>query len=533
LMLKHFRTRHPTFITLPVQNCPLRQVDIDGNQLAVGRVSIKRRLSRLGLRYKSSSREQMTTSRIVIGLARAAPDVRRCLATALWMMLIPGLASAQTAPIQGSAPSAVQGAVKDGSGSAVTGAIVTLVTSASTAPRTVITDQAGAFRFFEAEPGNYKITVAASGFAVWTTNVSIAAGDTPPLLSAVLQLASASSSVNVTLPQHELAAEQLKTEEKQRLLGVLPDFFVSYAQDAAPLTAAQKFQLGWKTIVDPIAFIGTGISAGIQQARNNNPEFGQGAEGYAKRYGAQYANRVSSTIIGRVVMQSIFHQDPRYFYKGTGSIRSRALYAIGTAFVRKGDNGHWQFDYSDVLGGIASHEISTLYYPSTSRPLRRLADDVLLGFAARAENNLLHEFVLRRFTTHVPKIAAGISPRILPEGTPVSLISVENWNSKTTENGGPIAFLLSGDLQVDGVIVAPIGSKAWGHARFTGGEGKATQVELDQVRLKVGDTDVPLRSTPLPDGGAALEYHRLENSGRIAIVLYVAGNVTLGPQAQQ
>ncbi|HTB13426.1 MAG TPA: hypothetical protein VK752_17715 [Bryobacteraceae bacterium] len=150
----------------------------------------------------------------------------------------------------------------------------------------------------------------------------------------------------------------------------------------------------------------------------------------------------------------------------------------------------------------------------------------MLGFAGRAENNLLHEFVLRRFTTHVPKIAARLSQRILPEGTPVSLISVEDWSSKTVENGGPIAFMLAGDLQVDGVIVAPIGSKAWGRASFTGADGQVMQVGLDQVRLKIRDTDVPLTSTPLRDGGAALEYHRLENSGRIAIVLYVAGSVT-------
>ena len=261
---------------------------------------------------------------------------------------------------------------------------------------------------------------------------------------------------------------------------MLPDFFVSYAPNAAHLTAAQKFQLGWKTIIDPVSLLGTSISAGIEQARNNHPEFGQGTEGYAKRFGAQYANQVSRVIIGRVVMQSIFHQDPRYFYKGTGSIRSRALYAIGTAFLAKGDNGNWQFDYSDVLGGMASHELSTLYYPSTSRPVRKLADDVLLGFAGRAENNLLHEFVLRRFTTHVPKIAAGLSQRILPEGTPVSLISVEDWTSKTAESGGPIAFMLAGDIQVDGVIIAPIGSKAWGHASFAGGDGQAMQVGLDQ-----------------------------------------------------
>ena len=253
--------------------------------------------------------------------------------------------------------------------------------AASTGQRTAITDQAGAFRFSAVEPGNYKITIAAAGFAVWTAaNVAVGSGDNQPPLSAVLQVATASSSVNVTLSQHELAAEQLKDEEKQRLLGVFPDFFVSYAPNPAPLTAAQKFQLGWKTITDPVAFIGTGLAAGIEQARNNYPEFGQGAEGYAKRFGAQYANRVDGVVIGHVVMQSIFHQDPRYFYKGTGSFGSRVLYAIGTAFVRKGDNGHWQPDYSDVLGGLAASEISTLYYPSSSRPVRRLADDVLLGF---------------------------------------------------------------------------------------------------------------------------------------------------------
>jgi hypothetical protein len=440
------------------------------------------------------------------------------------MISVPGLAPAQSVGFQGSAPSTIQGTVKDASGSAVTGAIVTLAASVAVGQRTAITDQAGEFRFLSVEPGNYKITIAAGGFEVWTAaNVAVTSSDNPPLLSAVLQVAAASSSVNVNLPRHELAAEQLKAEEKQRLLGVFPDYFVSYESNPAPLTSAQKFHLGWKTITDPVAFLGTGIAAGIQQGRNNYPQFGQGVEGYAKRFGAQYAERVTGVVVERVVMQAIFHQDPRYFYKGTGSVGARALYAIGTAFVRKGDNGHWQPDYTDVLGGLAAREISTLYYPSSSRPVRRLVDNVLLGFGGRAARNLAHEFLFRQVTTHVLKIAAGLTPRILPEGTPVSLISVEDWSSKT---GGPIAFILAGDIQVNGVTVAPIGAKAWGQASF-GGDGKAIEVGLDHVRLKVGDTDVPLRSTPLRDGGGALEYHRLENSGRIAIVLYVAGNVTL------
>jgi hypothetical protein len=476
--------------------------------------------------------EAETTSQIAAWLNQTAAELQRWTLRPiiLYMVLfISGGAFGQTAGAQDSAPG-IQGTVKDGSGSAVAGAVVTLETAAGTGQRTAITDRAGSFRFSAVEPGTYKVAVAAPGFAVWTLpSVAVGPDDHRPMLSAVLQVAAASSSVNVTLPQHELAAEQLKAQEKQRLLGIFPDFFVSYVPNAAPLTAAQKFQLGWKTITDPVVFITTGISAGIQQWRNIYPEFGQGTEGYATRYGAQYADRVSGIIIGHVVMQSIFHQDPRYFYKGTGSFGSRALYAIGTAFVRKGDNGHWQPDYSDVLGGAAADELSSLYYPATSRPRRRLVDNVMLGFGGRAANNLIHEFVLRKITTHVPKMAAGLAPRILREGTPVSLISVEDWSSKTAESGGPIAFMLASDIDVDGVIVAPVGSKAWGQANFTGGYGTLTNVGLENVRLKVGDTDVPLRSTSQRDGGGALEYHRLENSGRIAITLYVAGNVTLTP----
>ncbi len=463
----------------------------------------------------------------------ALRPLRAGLVATLWIVSIPGLTPAQSAGAPGSSLGGIQGTVKDGSGSAVAGAIVTLETAASAGQRTAITDQAGSFRFSAVKSGEYKIAIVALGFAVWTApNLVVGSGEDQPPLSVVLQVAPSSSTLNVTLSPHDLAAEQLKAEEKQRLLGLFPQYFISYAPDAVPLSAAQKFHLGWKTIIDPVTLLGVGLSAGIQQWRNNYPEFGQGSEGYAKRFGAQYADRVSGVIIGHVVMQSIFHQDPRYFYKGTGSIRSRAMYAIGTAFVVKGDNGHWQPDYSDVLGGLAASEISTLYYPASSRPGRRLVDSVLLGFGGRAANHLLHEFVLGKVTTHVPKVAPGLSPRSLREGTPVSLISVEDWSSKPAENGGLIAFMLASDIKVDGLIVAAIGSKAWGQASFVGarvGDSTAMHVGLERVHLKVGNTDVPLRSTLLQDGGGALEYHRLENSGRIAITLYVAENVMLSP----
>jgi hypothetical protein len=431
------------------------------------------------------------------------------------------------------APATIVGALTDASGLAVMGAVVTLQSGASTSKRTTVTDQTGSFHFAAVEPGSYTIAAAADGFALWTAaNIVVRAGENQPPLAAVLQVAPNSSTVNVGLPPHELAVEQVKAEEKQRLLGVFPHYFVTYEPNPAPLNAAQKFQLGWKTIIDPVTLLSSVIAAGIEQARNSYHQWGQGMEGYAKRFGADYVDEVNGVIIGHVLMQSVFHQDPRYFYKGKSGFRKRALYAFATAFVCKGDNGHWQPDYGDVLGDLASGEISTLYYPASSRTGLRLFHTVLLGFAGRAAGNLFEEFLLRKLTTHVPQTALTRSGPILREGMPVSLISMEDLNSKTAKDWGPISLVLASDVQVDGVTVAKAGSKAEGQVSYASGptaEGEAMHVELKQVRLKVGSAEVPLRSTALRKGGGVLVSRRLEDSERIAIVLYVAQNTALPP----
>jgi hypothetical protein len=132
----------------------------------------------------------------------------------------------------------------------------------------------------------------------------------------------------------------------------------------------------------------------------------------------------------------------------------------------------------------------------------------------------MEEFVLRHVTTHTRKGAALVQA-VLKEGTPVSLISVEDLSSKTAESAGPIAFVLANDVQVAGATVARIGAAASGQVRY------ASEPGLDGVRLKVGNVDVPLRSTQVRGGDGALQYHRLEGSGRIAIELYVAQDVAI------
>lgn len=440
-----------------------------------------------------------------------------------------GSAYAQDEPAQQAG--AVTGSAADPSGAAIAGAVVTLQPVGSGAERTALTDNAGQFRFSPVSAGSYHITISAGGFTVWTAdNLAVTPGESPANVSALLQVAPTATQVTVGLPPHELAAQQIKAEEKQRIIGVLPNYFVTYQPNAAPLTAAQKFQLGWKSFFDPVPILFSAIGAGIQQGRNSFPEYGQGTEGYFKRFGANYADRVDEVLIGHVVTQAVFRQDPRYFYKGTGSFGSRLLYAIGTAFVAKGDNGRWQPAYANVVGGLASYELSTLYRPGTSRPGLRLFHTFLLGFSGRASSNLVQEFIMRKISTHVPKLAAQFGP-MLRAGTPVSLISVEDLNGKTSANAGPIEFTLAGDLRVDGALMAKAGAEAWGRVNYEAAPGTNgnVRVDLEQVHLTVGKTDIPLRSTQVRGGAGGLEFHRLENSGRIAIVLYVDKDITVQP----
>src|SRR6266446_5478637 len=195
-------------------------------------------------------------------------------------------------------------------------------------------------------PGPFGITITSTGFATQASAGILRPGENYTVPQIAMALATAVTEVRVIVSRAEIAEDQIKAEEKQRVLGVVPNFYVSYDHHAVPLNSKQKFELAWKTTVDPVSFGVTGAIAGIQQAQNDFSGYGQGAQGYGKRFGASYANFVASTYIGGAILPSLLKQDPRYFYKGSGSKRSRMLYAIANSVICKGDNGHWQPNYS-------------------------------------------------------------------------------------------------------------------------------------------------------------------------------------------
>jgi hypothetical protein len=192
---------------------------------------------------------------------------------------------------------------------------------------------------------------------------------------------------------------QIKQQEKQRVLAVMPNFYVSYVPDAVPLTSKQKFELAWRMVIDPFTFALNGAIAGAEQAENRFSGYGQGAQGYGKRFGASYGDIVSSTFIGSAILPSILKQDPRYFYKGTGSKRSQLLYAIANSVICKGDNKHWQPNYSNVLGSLAAGGLSNLYYPKNDRNrVGFVFENTAIGIGETAVLDVFQEFFIRKLT---------------------------------------------------------------------------------------------------------------------------------------
>jgi hypothetical protein len=298
----------------------------------------------------------------------------------------------------------INGTVVDETGAVVVGAQVTLTQEGSSQPQTRLSGEQGQFSFANVSPGSYQIAIMASGFAKQTTTVTLHPGEFYIMPEIALPLATQATEIEVraSRPQIEIAEAQIKIQEQQRIFAVVPNFYVSYEPNPAPLHASQKMELAWKTTLDPVTFGLAGIVAGVQHAQNAFPAYGQGTTGYFKRFGAAYADSTTSTFIGSAILPVVFHQDPRYIYKGTGSKKSRFFYAIANSVMCKGDNGHWQPNYSGILGGVAAGGISNLYYPPQDRGAALVFENTAIGTGTTAVINVLQEFVVRKLTPHQP-----------------------------------------------------------------------------------------------------------------------------------
>jgi hypothetical protein len=188
------------------------------------------------------------------------------------------------------------------------------------------------------------------------------------------------------------AQRELNEQTKQHLLGVVPVFNSVYSGQALPLNAKQKFELAFKSATNPFNIGLAAAVAGIGQAQNSFPEYGQGAEGYFKRFGAGYADSFNGTMLGNAAFPVLLKQDPRYYRLGAGSFQKRFFYSLLSAARCKSDRGKWQPNYSNLLGNIAAGGISNFYYPEDDRGFGLTIQRGLIVTAEGALGGLLLEF---------------------------------------------------------------------------------------------------------------------------------------------
>jgi hypothetical protein len=256
------------------------------------------------------------------------------------------------------------------------------------------------------------VTVASgTGLTTFTSDaVTLAAGqklELPPITLGITVATSDVRVVGAATTQEEVAQAQIQAQEKQRVLGIIPNFYSSYIWNAAPMASKQKFGLAVRSTTDPVAFMVAGGVAGVEQWHHTFPGYGRGSEGYLKRYGAAYADNAIGRMVGSAILPSLLHQDPRYFYKGSGRVTSRAWYAISQTVISRGDNGRSQPNYSHVLGNFAAAGISNLYRAPQDRSASLTIRNAFIITGSNAIGNLVREFLLRKLTPKVPDDAQG------------------------------------------------------------------------------------------------------------------------------
>ena len=326
-------------------------------------------------------------------------SIARSLVTFFALALFHAVCFGQQPPARAAQQAAhIAGTVTDTDGGVIPGAEAVAVAPAQDTHSAIANDN-GFFQIDNLTPGTaYEVSVSAKGFTNWkSSEVLLSPGQFDLLNDIKLTILGDAASVTVVASREELAVEQVKVEEQQRVLGFIPNFYVSYDKDAAPLTPKLKFELALKVAIDPVTFAGTSFLAATNQAAHY-PHYVEGMKGYGQRFGSVYTNDLTDIMVGGAILPSILHQDPRYFYQGTGTTKSRLLHALSSPLICKGDNGRWQPNYSSLGGYLASGAIANAYYPESNRGPGLVLNTFAVDFSANIANGVLQEFVLRKLT---------------------------------------------------------------------------------------------------------------------------------------
>lgn len=310
-------------------------------------------------------------------------------------------------PAEAQGTASVTGIVLDIEGGPVPDATVVLTAPGKLGERSMVAGGDGSFTFTGLASGEYRLIIVAQGLDRYTSGTfAVHAGESVTAPKIGLKI-STTTSIDVIASPDQIAVAQVHEEEKQRVLGVFPNFYTSYIWDAQPMPASQKFKMATRALIDPFQFLIVAGVAGAEQFNGTYPDYGPGIQGYGKRYGAALADATTSRLVGSAILPSLFHQDPRYFYQGSGGAGSRTWHAVQSVFVCRGDNGKPQPNYSHMLGSLTAGAVANAYHPASSRGLGLTFETFGITVGGNIAGNLFREFVLRGLVPSVPTYANG------------------------------------------------------------------------------------------------------------------------------
>jgi hypothetical protein len=238
------------------------------------------------------------------------------------------------------------------------------------------------------------------------------------MLSVALSCASFAQQTDPAAKPPDAPSTTAKAQpENQALLAAKSFFFPNLAVNTKPLTPKEKFTLGVTNTVSGFNLLGTAAAAGISQARDTYPGYGQGAEGYFKRWGAGMAFSASTNMIGTFAIASMLHEDPRYFVQGSGKFGQSMKYAVSRVFVCRMDDGTTGTNWAALLGPLGAAGLQNTYLPEADRTVGTTFENYAIAIGVTAGTNALREYwpvIAKRL--RLP--GGGPAPASVPAATP-------------------------------------------------------------------------------------------------------------------
>jgi hypothetical protein len=317
---------------------------------------------------------------------------------ALFLLIATAIASAQEISAPTPQPGTIMGTVVDATGGVIPGASVVLQGPTANDQRTVTSRDNGFFELKGITPGiPYTVSISANGFGNWRSDEITLTPSQTAILSNIKMRVATVETVTEVVPQEVIAVQQERVLENQRLVGFIPNVYVSYAQDAVPLTSRLKFRLAVKALTNPVTIAGFTMNSAMYQAAGY-PAYQQGMKGFGQRIGSTFAGGWTKIMVGDAILPSLLHQDPRYFYQGTGTTGSRLKHALASAFVTRTDDGRRAVNYSNLGGDLVAGAMANAYYPDRDRGAGLVMRSSLIGIGGRMANAVAQEFLFHKWT---------------------------------------------------------------------------------------------------------------------------------------